>query len=125
MAPSPEEPYTTPSRAGSPHARDHGLRRSRRLTGWITAASVAGAAVLGSVYTQLLPGNSAAPSPPAQSSAAPITAMVGDDGEEYGESRGHEDDDEDAIPVPRPALRPPAQPPAATLQQPHTTTGAS
>lgn len=117
MAHSPEERYSTPSWAGSPRARDRGLRRSRRLTGWIAAASVAGAAVLGGVYTQLLQGNSATSSPPAQSSAT----RVGDDDEQ----NVREDDGEQGAALTRPTLQPPAQPPTAIQQPAQTTTGAS
>ncbi|APA96509.1 hypothetical protein NS506_02445 [Nocardia seriolae] len=121
MAPSPEEPYSTPSWAGSPRARDHGLRRSRRLTGWIAAVSVAGAAVRGGVYTQLLQGNSAASSTPAQFPAT----TVGDDDGEYDEPSSHEGDSERGAAVTRPTFQPPVQAPTTTRQPAQTTTGAS
>jgi hypothetical protein len=41
-------------------ARDRGLRRVRTATGWITAASTAGAVVLAGGYAQALPGKSTA-----------------------------------------------------------------
>jgi hypothetical protein len=141
MAPSPDDFLRTRSTAGSPQARDRGLRRSRRLTRWIAVTAVAGAAALGSFYTHLLPGSAApaAPaSPPVQNpSASPATTVGGDDGgrsagnshEDADEDDADEDDDEGRAPVAQPApqaptLQPPAQPPAAT-QQPQTTTGAS
>lgn len=120
MAPSPDDFLRIPSPAGSPQARDQGLRRSRRITRWIAVTTVAGAAALGGVYTHLLPGTSASsapPSPPAQQSAA--TAATGDD-QQQGEG-----DDEGAAPVTQPTPQPPAQPPAASQGQPHATTGAS
>ncbi|MFK4106318.1 hypothetical protein ACI2L1_40970 [Streptomyces sp. NPDC019531] len=127
MAPPSDDFHQTPSPAGSPHARDRGLRRSRRLTRWIAVTAVAGAAALGSLYTHLLPGTSAAPappSPPVHYPAASTAATTGDD-REHGEAGDHEDDGEAAAPVTEPTPQPPAQPPAATRQQPHTTTGAS
>jgi len=41
-------------------ARDRGLRRVRTATGWITAASAAGAVVLAGGYAQALPGKTSA-----------------------------------------------------------------
>lgn len=130
MAPSPDDFNQTPSPIGSPHARDRGLRRSRRLTRWVAVTAVAGAAALGSLYTHLLPGSSAAPVPPTSPAPAHSPAKSsatntagGDD--EHRETSGHEDDDEGAAPAARPAPQPPAQPPTPTQQQPHTTTGAS
>ncbi|WP_406731441.1 hypothetical protein [Streptomyces sp. NBC_01794] len=128
MAPTPDDFDQTPSQAGSPHARDLGLRRSRRITRWIAVTAVAGAAALASFYTHLVPGGSAAPtppSPPVQNPAASTATTAGDDDEEHGEGSSHEDDDEGAVPVAQPALQPPAQPPAASQGKPHTTTGAS
>ncbi|MGW3247257.1 hypothetical protein [Streptomyces sp. NPDC001070] len=128
MAPSPDDFPPTPAPAFSPHARDRGLRRSRRTTLWIAVTASAGAAALGGFYTHLLPGGSAAPAPanaPVHTPAASTSAAVGKDDEGREEPNGHEDDDEAAAPVAQPAPRPPAQPPAATQQQPQTTTGAS
>ncbi|MFF4804391.1 hypothetical protein ACFY1U_39465 [Streptomyces sp. NPDC001351] len=123
MAPSPDDFHRPPSPAGSPLTRDHGLRRSRRITRWIAVTAVAGAAALGSLYTHLLPGTSASPAPPGppvqHSAASTATTARGDD------QRRGEDDEEGAAPVTQPAPRPPAQPPAASQGQPHTTTGAS
>ncbi|MFF4359942.1 hypothetical protein [Streptomyces sp. NPDC001604] len=122
MAPSPDDFHRTPSPAGSPHARDHGLRRSRRITRWIAVTAMAGAAALGSLYTHLLPGSSASPAPPSSpaqhSAASTATTARGDD-------QQGEDDGEGAAPVTQPAPQPPAQPPAPSQGQPHTTTGAS
>ncbi|MEV6945179.1 hypothetical protein AB0N07_24875 [Streptomyces sp. NPDC051172] len=121
MAPSPYDFQGPPSPAGSPHARDHGLRRSRRITRWIAVTAVAGAAALGTLYTHLLPGTSASPAlpgPPVQHSAASTAATAGGDDQ-------HGEDDEGAAPVTQSAPQPPAQPPAASQGQPHTTTGAS
>ena len=136
MAPSSDDFHRMPAQAGSVRARDRGLRRSRRLTGWITATAVAGAAALGGLYTHLLPGHAAAPppqSPPARNPAASSSAPAAPGaGKEHGESAGHEDGEDDgeddhegAAPAAQPAPQPPAQPPASTGQQPHTTTGAS
>ncbi|SOD90563.1 hypothetical protein [Streptomyces sp. Ag109_G2-15] len=115
MTPSPDDFDQTFSPAHSPQRRDRGLRRARRLTRWIAVAAVAGAAALGSLYTHLVPGSSAAPaptSPPVQNQAASAPTTAGDD-------------DEGAAPATQPAPQPPAQPPTATQQKPHTTTGAS
>ncbi|MFJ9909138.1 hypothetical protein ACIRVK_40985 [Streptomyces sp. NPDC101152] len=123
MAPSPDDFHRTSSPAGSQQARDHGLRRSRRITRWIAVTAVAGAAALGSLYTHLLPGSSASPAPPgppAQHSAASTAGTTA-----RGEDQQGEGDDEGAAPVTQPAPQPPAQPPAASQGQPHTTTGAS
>ncbi|WP_020123393.1 hypothetical protein [Streptomyces canus] len=131
MSPSPDEFRPTPGPAFSAHARDRGLRRSRRTTVWIAATAAAGAAALGGVYTHLIPGGPAAPAPapvhqPATSHAA--TPAGKDDGGRE-KPNGHEADEEDgeqgAAPAAQPAPQPPAQPPAATQQQPQTTTGAS
>ncbi|MFC8673992.1 hypothetical protein ACFUEN_15080 [Streptomyces griseorubiginosus] len=131
MSPSPDEFRPTPGPAFSAHARERGLRRSRRTTVWIAATAAAGAAALGGVYTHLIPGGSPAPAnapvhQPATSN--PVTTGKEDKGRE--EPKGHEDDEEDgeegaAAPAAQPAPQPPAQPPAATQQQPQTTTGAS
>ncbi|MER6418245.1 hypothetical protein [Streptomyces sp. NPDC001137] len=122
MAPSPDDFHRSPAPAGSPHARDQGLRRSRRITRWIAVTAVAGAAALGSLYTHLLPGSSASPAPPGppaqHSTASTATTARGDD-------QQGEDDDEGTAPVTQPAPQPPARPPAASQGQPHTTTGAS
>ena len=126
MSPSPDDFDQTPSPTASPHSRDRGLRRSRRLTRWIAVTAVAGAAALGGVYTHLLPGSSAAPaptSPTVQNPAGPSHTATGDD-REHGDENG-EADDEGAAPATQPAPQQPAQPPTATQQQPHTTTGAS
>lgn len=132
MAPSPDDFPPTPAPAFSSHARDRGLRRSRRATLWIAVTAAAGAAALGGVYTHVLPTGSAAPAPanaPVHHPAASTAATVGKDGEGNQASNGHEDGEEDdeegAAPVSPPAPQPPAQPPAATQQQPQTTTGAS
>nr|WSZ20348.1 hypothetical protein OH837_47170 [Streptomyces canus] len=130
MAPSPDDFPPTPAPAFSSHARDRGLRRSRRTTLWIAVTAAAGAAALGGVYTHVLPGGSAAPAPvnaPVHHPAASTGATVGKGGEEpNGHEDGEDDNDEEgAAPVTRPAPQPPAQPPAATQQQPQTTTGAS
>ena len=123
MATSPDDFHRTPSPAGSAHARDHGLRRSRRTTRWIAVTAVAGAAALGSLYTHLLPGSSASPAPsssPAQHSAASTAGATA-----RGDDQRGEGDDEGAAPVTQPGPQPPAQPPATSQGQPHTTTGAS
>ncbi|MFJ9012780.1 hypothetical protein [Streptomyces canus] len=128
MAPSPDDFPPTPASAFSPHARDRGLRRSRRTTLWIAATATAGAAALGGVYTHLLPGGSAAPAPanaPVHKPPASTAATVDKDDEGREEPNGHEDDEEGAAPVTQPSPQPPAQPPAATQQPPQTTTGAS
>ncbi|MFE9172478.1 hypothetical protein ACFYNZ_23870 [Streptomyces kebangsaanensis] len=127
MAPSTDDFDHTLSPAGSPRARDRGLRRARRLTRWIAVTAVAGAAALGSLYTHLLPGGTAAPaplSPPAQNPSASSSATAGGD-EEHGERNSHEDGEDQHGAAAPAAPQPPAQPPAATQQQPHTTTGAS
>jgi hypothetical protein len=132
MPTSPDDFPPTPAPGYSSHARDRGMRRSRRTTLWIAVTAATGAAALGGVYTHLLPGGSAAPAPapakvpvyqPAASNAAP--AGKNDDGREEPNDHEEEDDDEGAAPVTRPAPQPPAQPPAPTRQQPQTTTGAS
>ncbi|WP_406154873.1 hypothetical protein OG806_01860 [Streptomyces sp. NBC_00882] len=130
MAPSPDDSPPTPAPAFSSHARDRGLRRSRRTTLWIAVTAAAGAAALGGVYTHVLPGGPAAPAPvnaPVHHPAASTGATVGKGGEEpNGHEDGEDDNDEEgAAPVTQPAPQPPAQPPAATQQQPQTTTGAS
>ena len=135
MAPSPHDfDQPPPFSAGSPQARDSGLRRGRRLTRWIAVTAVAGAAALGSLYTHLLPGGTAAPAPTSPPVRTPTTSTAattaGDDDEEHGQG-GHESDDEDegaapaTPPEPRQGPQPPARPPSPTRQQPHTTTGAS
>ncbi|MFF7645124.1 hypothetical protein [Streptomyces canus] len=132
MSPSPDEFRPTPGPAFSAHARDLGLRRSRRTTLWIAATAAAGAAALGGAYTHLIPGGSAAPAPanaPVHQPATSNAATVGKDDEGREQPNGHENDEEDgeegAAPAAQPAPQPPAQPPAATQQQPQTTTGAS
>ncbi|MET7451555.1 hypothetical protein ABZT03_06600 [Streptomyces sp. NPDC005574] len=127
MAYPPDDIDQQPFPTGSGRARDRGLRRGRRLTRWIAVTAVAGAAALGSLYTHLLPGASAAPAPPSpsvQHPAASTAGTAGGDDAEHGEESGHEDDG-GAAPTAQPAPQPPSQPPAATQQQPHTTTGAS
>ncbi|GAA2473934.1 hypothetical protein [Streptomyces longisporus] len=119
MAPSPDDFHRNPSPAGSQQARDHGLRRSRRITRWVAVTAVTGAAALGSLYTHLLPDSSASPAPPgppAQHSTASTAGTTARGDDQQGEG-----DDEGAAPAPQP----PAQPPAASQGQPHTTTGAS
>ncbi|MEU8868186.1 hypothetical protein [Streptomyces umbrinus] len=133
MAPSPDDFPPTHAPALSSHARDRGLRRSRRTTLWIAVTAAAGTAALGGIYTHLLPGGSAAPAPanaPVHKPAASTAATAGKDDEGREEPNGHEDDEDDdeeegAAPVVQPSPQPPAQPPAATQQQPQTTTGAS
>ncbi|MCX3063701.1 hypothetical protein [Streptomyces beihaiensis] len=120
MAPSPDDFDQPFPPAGSPQARDHGLRRSRRLTRWVAAGAVAATAALGGLYTHLLPGSSASPAPSApsgRSTPASSTSTGGDDGE------GGSDDG--AGSSTRNAPQAPAQPPASTQQTPQTTTGAS
>ena len=134
MAPSPHDFDQPPFPAGSPQARDSGLRRGRRLTRWIAVTAVAGAAALGSLYTHLLPGGTAAPaptSPPVRTPTTSTATTAGDDDEEHGQGGHESDDDEDegaapaTPPEPRQGPQPPARPPSPTRQQPHTTTGAS
>ncbi|MFJ8782253.1 hypothetical protein [Streptomyces sp. NPDC102476] len=132
MAPSPDD-FPPPAPSFSSHARDRGLRRSRRTTLWIAVTAAAGAAALGGVYTHVQPGGSAAPAPanaPVHHPAASTATTVGKDDEGSKAPNGHEDgedddDEEGAAPATQPAPQPPAQPPAATQQQPQTTTGAS
>ncbi|MEU5046788.1 hypothetical protein [Streptomyces griseorubiginosus] len=137
MSPSPDEFRPTPGPAFSAHARDRGLRRSRRTTLWIAATAAAGAAALGSVYTHLIPGGSPVPAPaPAHAPVhQPATSHPGTTGKEdkgREEPKGHENEENDeedgeegaAAPAAQPAPQPPAQPPAAT-RHPQTTTGAS
>ncbi|MFE1858832.1 hypothetical protein [Streptomyces anandii] len=121
MALSPDDFHRTVPPAGSPRARDRGLRRTRRLTRWLAATAVAATAALGGVYTHLIPGNptSSALSPPSGQSPSTSSATTGGDDEE-GAS-----DDGEAAAVTTPAPRAPAQPPTSTQQKPHTTTGAS
>ncbi|MCC5478312.1 hypothetical protein [Streptomyces barringtoniae] len=121
MALSPDAFDQTVPPAGSPGARDRGLRRTRRLTRWLAVTAVAATAALGGVYTHLIPGSPPSPasSPPAgQSPPTSTTTSKGDDRE--GTS-----DDEAAAAVTKPTPRAPAQPPTPTQQKPHTTTGAS
>ncbi|ARP70934.1 hypothetical protein LK07_15455 [Streptomyces pluripotens] len=129
MAPSPDDFDQNVSSAGSPGARDRGLRRGRHVTRWIAVTAVAGAAALGGYYTQALPGGSASPAPAGpQSTQQPATSATGGDDAEHGGGNGHEeggDDGEGTGSAAQPAPQPPAQPPAPTQQQPHTTTGAS
>ncbi|MGQ5637888.1 MULTISPECIES: hypothetical protein [unclassified Streptomyces] len=120
MALSPDHFDQTFSPAGSPGARDRGLRRTRSLTRWIAVTAVAATAALGSVYTHLIPGSQPSPatsSPPAQSPPTPSPTTRED---EEGAS-----DHDKAAAVTRPAPQAPAQPPVSTQQKPHTTTGAS
>lgn len=131
MVPSPDD-FPPPAPAFSSHARDRGLRRSRRTTLWIAVTAAAGAAALGGVYTHVLPAGSAAPAPanaPVHHPAASTATTVGKDDEGSKAPNGHEDGEDDdeggAAPVTQPAPQPPAQPPAPTQQQPQTTTGAS
>ncbi|MFF3890091.1 hypothetical protein [Streptomyces sp. NPDC001914] len=122
MASSPDAFQPKPSQAGSPLARDRGLRRSRRLTRWITVTAVAGAAALGGLYTQLLPGAPASPPPVSGPSAGKATTPSSAATAEPDEKG----DDEDAVPAaPSSSPQPPDKPPAPSTQQPHTTTGAS
>lgn len=117
MSPSPD-PFNQPlPPAGSPGARDRGLRRSRRLTRWIAVTSVAGAAALGGGYAHLLPGSPAASAPTQSSVPGASSATSGDD--DQGSHEDGEEGDQGGAP------QPPAQPPTAAQQQPHTTTGAS
>jgi hypothetical protein len=59
-------------------ARDRGLRRVRTATGWITAASTAGAVVLAGGYAQALPGKSTtADSKPGTTSSTGTTGTTG------------------------------------------------
>jgi hypothetical protein len=130
MAPSPDDFPPTPAPASSSHARDLGLRRSRRTTLWIAVTAAVGAAALGGVYTHVLPAGSAAPAPANTPVHHPAASPAGKDDEGSREPNGHQDgedddDEEGAAPVAQPAPQPPAQPPAATQQQPQTTTGAS
>ncbi|WP_405521709.1 hypothetical protein OG426_01170 [Streptomyces canus] len=130
MAPSPDDSPPTPAPTFSSHARDRGLRRSRRTTLWIAVTAAAGAAALGGVYTHVLPGGSTAPAPPTAPVHHPAASTGATVGKGSEEPNGHEDgeddnDEEGAAPVTQPAPQPPAQPPAATQQQPQTTTGAS
>ncbi|MGW3942746.1 hypothetical protein [Streptomyces phaeochromogenes] len=135
MDPSPDDFPPTHAPALSSHARDRGLRRSRRTMLWIAVTAAAGTAALGGVYTHLLPGGSAAPAPanaPVHKPAASTAATAGKDDEGREEPNGHEDDEDDedddeegAAAVTQPSPQPPAQRPAATQQQPQTTTGAS
>ncbi|MHB9863683.1 hypothetical protein [Streptomyces sp. YIM S03343] len=129
MAFPPDDFQPVPSPSGSAHARDRGLRRSRRVTRWIAVTAVAGAAALGGVYTHLLPGSSAAPLPsgpaPVQGPATSSSATAGGAGEHDDRGEQGDDENEGAASAARPAPQPPAQPPVPTQQQPHTTTGAS
>ncbi|GHD90959.1 hypothetical protein GCM10010508_37620 [Streptomyces naganishii JCM 4654] len=121
MAPSPDDFDQTLPPAGSPRARERGLRRARRLTRWLAVTAVAATAALGGFYTHLVPGSSpsAAPSPPPGQSPPTSSAAREDD------EAGAADDDEAAAVTTRPAPQAPAQPPTSTQQKPHTTTGAS
>ncbi|MCD9874814.1 hypothetical protein [Streptomyces guryensis] len=118
MAPSPDDLHRPPFPAGSPRSRDHGLRRSRRVTRWTAVTAVAGAVALGTIFTHLLPGTSASPAPPGpavqHSAASTVTTTGRGDDQQQGEDGGA-----------APAAQPPAQPPTASQAQPHTTTGAS
>jgi hypothetical protein len=121
MAPSPDDFDQTLPSAGSPRARDRGLRRTRRLTRWLAVTAVAATAALGGLYTHLIPGSSPSPAPSPSSGQSPPPS--------YGTTRGDDgegaSDDEAAATVKRPAPKAPAQPPTSTQQKPHTTTGAS
>lgn len=138
MSTSPDDfDNQSPSPAGSVGARDHGVRRSRRITRWIAVAAVTGAAALGSLYTHLIPGSTASPapsSPPRENPAAShaVAPAARDDGNHGDSTRQQNDDGDDegedgpgAAGTTQPTPQPPGQPPAATQQQPHTTTGAS
>ncbi|WNZ09916.1 hypothetical protein [Streptomyces sp. 11x1] len=147
MPPSLDDSGQFPSPTDSARTRDRGLRRSRRITRWIVAAAVTGAAALGSLYTHLLPGSSASPVPSSPSPHNPAVSSPGStktgpedrgdsarddaddehEGEHEDEDEGEDEGEDDAgtAPASRPAPQPPAQPPAPTRQQPHTTTGAS
>ncbi|MFH7337676.1 hypothetical protein [Streptomyces sp. KHY 26] len=122
MAPSPSSHDfdRTPS-AGSPLARDRGLRRTRRLTRWLAVTAVAATAALGGLYTHLIPGSASSPATPPASGQSPnaSSAPAGGDDEEDGS------DDEEEAAAAKPVPRAPAQPPASTQHKPHTTTGAS
>ncbi|MEV6019246.1 MULTISPECIES: hypothetical protein [unclassified Streptomyces] len=124
MAFSPDDFQPKPPPAGSPLARDRGLRRGRRLTRWIAVAAVAGAAALGGVYTHLLPGGQASPAPAVPSAPNPTTSSSAAPAGQRAE-HGEGGDDDGAAPATPSTPQPPAQPPAPSHQQPQTTTGAS
>ncbi|MFR9789800.1 hypothetical protein ACL07V_14175 [Streptomyces sp. MB22_4] len=123
MTPSPSSHDfdRNPPSAGSPLARDRGLRRTRRLTRWLAVTAVAATAALGGLYTHLIPGGASPPATPPASGQSPnaSSAPAGGDDDEGGS------DDEEEAAATKPVPRAPAQPPASTRQKPHTTTGAS
>ncbi|GAB7028744.1 hypothetical protein JCM4914_02050 [Streptomyces platensis subsp. malvinus] len=120
MAPSPDAFDQTLPPAGSPRARDRGLRRTRRLTRWLAVTAVAATAALGGTYTQLMPGSSPSPAPSAPSGQSPPASSTTTKEDQEGAS-----DDEGPAAVTKPAPKTPAPPPTPTQQKPHTTTGAS
>lgn len=128
MVSPPDDFRHSETPAGSPRARDHGLRRTNRLTRWIAVGAVAATAALGGVYSHLLPGHSAASAPPTSParqnqtpSATTNKTPSATTSTQHGEADDEGGDDGAAAPAPQP----PAHPPAATHQQPQTTTGAS
>ncbi|MEU1273156.1 hypothetical protein [Streptomyces sp. NPDC005799] len=122
MVSPPDDFRHSETPAGSPRARDHGLRRTNRLTRWIAVGAVAATAALGGVYTHLLPGHSAASAPTTSPAPQPQTpSATTSTSTHQGEADDEGGDDGASAPAPQP----PAQPPAAAHQQPQTTTGAS
>ncbi|MEV6318633.1 hypothetical protein [Streptomyces sp. NPDC051776] len=120
-------------RAGSVHARDHGLKRARSLTRWIALAAMTIAAALGTFYTQLLPGSPGSADPAGPPAPASSTSIRNDDDDAIGEQAGQrgeeededEDEDEGAARIEQQTPQPPVEPPTATQQHPDTMTGAS
>lgn len=110
--------------AAQARARDHGLRRVRGVTGWITALATLGSVTLAGGYAAVLPGvaySRAASTgrPSANRSPASTVPAAGRPERRHlaASPRGH-----------RPAthpLRPPKQPPAATAVPPQTVSGGS
>jgi hypothetical protein len=110
--------------AAQTRARDHGLRRVRGVTGWITALATVGSVTLAGGYAAVLPGvaYSRAASPGRPHTGPPPASAVPAAGRP---ERRH--------PAPRPRehrpaphhLRPPAQPPATTQAPSQTVSGGS
>ena len=108
----------------SPHssrfaARDHGLRRVRRVTGWTSAAAVLVSAVLGVVFARSAEATPAS-GPAVQDTPGSTTpGRTGDD--------GWTDDNGSTVAPPDQPLQPPAAPPAPTKssKRPSATSGGS
>jgi len=133
---------TTDNARDRAQARDHGLRRVRTITGWITAASAAGAVVLAGGYAQAMPGKAATATPvpghtgsggPASAASSPATASHPSSAPSSSAAShtGSAATSSAASPAPAPAtssapaLQPPPQAPTTAASTAQATSGGS